>query len=150
QPRVVLMTGSDEHDTLARSWGGPGIAMLRKPVQLQQLRALLDVPLQAERPRSSAGPDRLGDLIGRSEPMRRIFNMIQKVAPTDATVMLIGESGTGKEVIASTVHQNSTRRHRPFVAVNCGALPESLIDSELFGHDKGAFTGAIKDHRGVF
>lgn len=92
----------------------------------------------------------LKDIAGASPAMQRVIQMITKVAPTDSTVLLIGESGTGKEVLAGTVHRLSNRKDKPFIAVNCAALPEALLESELFGHVKGAFTGADADKRGLF
>jgi transcriptional regulator with GAF, ATPase, and Fis domain len=90
------------------------------------------------------------DLIGASPGMRRLFREIEKVAPSDATVLLQGESGTGKELVAHSIHARSARRDKPFVAVNASALPESLAEAELFGHEKGAFTGAIASRPGRF
>lgn len=92
----------------------------------------------------------LDNFVGESSVMRQIFSLIEKVAPTDATVLISGESGTGKELAACSIHYGSPRANKPFVPVNCGAIPESLIESELFGHRKGAFTGADKDHAGYF
>ncbi len=89
-------------------------------------------------------------LIGNTPAMRRVMDLIQKVAPTDSTVLLLGESGTGKEVMANTIHRLSMRRDRPFIAINCAALPEQILESELFGHVKGAFTGADSDKVGLF
>jgi len=94
--------------------------------------------------------DRYGELIGRSEAMGRLFRTIEKVGATDATVLVVGESGTGKELVAKTLHQASRRSDGPFVAVNCAAIPETLIESELFGHEKGAFTGAHRRREGRF
>jgi len=91
-----------------------------------------------------------GNIIGRSKAMRDIFEMIQKVAPSSATVLIEGDSGTGKELVAKSIHYNSPRRDKPFVAVNCSALVENLLESELFGHEKGAFTGAIAMKKGRF
>lgn len=90
------------------------------------------------------------NIIGRSEPMQRVFDTVKKIAPYKTTALLTGESGTGKELLARAVHRNSDRADRAFVAVNCGAIPENLLESELFGHAKGAFTGAHKAKRGLF
>ena len=89
-------------------------------------------------------------IIGQSPKMTQIFNMIERVASVDATVLITGESGTGKELVAKAVHYNGKRKDGPFIAINCGAIPEALIESELFGHEKGAFTGAVKSHIGKF
>ena len=91
-----------------------------------------------------------GNIIGKSKPMQGVFETIRKVAPTNATVLIEGESGTGKELVAKSIHFNSPRREKPFVAVNCSALAESLLESELFGHEKGAFTGAVTMKKGRF
>jgi two-component system response regulator HydG len=93
---------------------------------------------------------KLGELIGSSEPMREVLDMIRLVADSSATVLIQGESGTGKELVAKTIHRTSYRRDKPFVVVDCGSLPETLLESELFGHVKGAFTGAYASKRGLF
>ena len=93
---------------------------------------------------------RFGNFIGKSKPIRDVFEMIRKVAPSNATVLIEGESGTGKELVAKSIHFNSPRRDKPFIAVNCSALAESLLGSELFGHEKGAFTGAVARKKGRF
>ena len=98
---------------------------------------------------SPAGTEHDG-LIGRSASMSRVRELIERVGPTDATVLLVGESGTGKELVAEAVHRRSSRAGGPFVAVNCGAIPELLIEAELFGHEKGSFTGAIRTQSGFF
>ena len=90
------------------------------------------------------------EIIGSSEKMQRVFELVAKVADTNSNVLILGESGTGKELIARSLHFNSGRSAKPFLAVNCGALPESLLESELFGHTKGAFTGAVADKKGLF
>ncbi len=89
-------------------------------------------------------------IIGKSAPMQRIYELIEKVAPAKATVLITGESGTGKELIARAIHFNSPRRNQPFITVNCGALPETLLESELFGHEKGSFSGAVSQRKGRF
>ena len=93
---------------------------------------------------------RFENIIGTSRKMQQVYNLINKVADTDSTVLIQGESGTGKELVARGLHFNSNRQHHPFVAINCSALPENLLESELFGHKKGAFTGAVADKRGLF
>jgi DNA-binding NtrC family response regulator len=93
---------------------------------------------------------RFENIIGTSGTMQNVYDLINKVADTDSTVLIVGESGTGKELVARGLHFNSNRQHHPFVAINCSALPENLLESELFGHKKGAFTGAVADKRGLF
>jgi DNA-binding NtrC family response regulator len=93
---------------------------------------------------------RLCELYGGCDAMRSLFDTLDRVASASATVVILGESGSGKELVANAIHQLSERRQRPFIAVNCGALPETLIESELFGHERGSFTGAARTHRGCF
>ena len=96
-------------------------------------------------------PDSIyGELVGKSESIRKIFFLIEQVAPSSASVLITGESGTGKELVARTIHKMSPRREKPFVAINCSAIPETLMESELFGHEKGAFTGAASRRQGCF
>lgn len=99
---------------------------------------------------TSSELDQFGLLVGSSKPMLKLYRTIRKVAVTEANVLIVGESGAGKELVANTLHLASMRADKPFVAINCGALSPELIDSELFGHSKGAFTGAHRDHQGVF
>lgn len=94
--------------------------------------------------------DGLGNLLGRSPVMKQLFSLIQRVAPTEATVMIMGESGVGKEVVAECIHALSHRSQGPMVAINCGSIPATLIEAELFGYEKGSFTGASRSHAGVF
>jgi len=131
---------------------------LEKPVQPAVLRTLVERAMQqsalleeTERlNRQLCYNGMLGDLVGESPAMQEIFSLIRQVAGTTASVLITGESGTGKELVARAIHQLSARRDCPFVAVNCAALPESLIESELFGHEKGSFTGAIDRRAGCF
>jgi DNA-binding NtrC family response regulator len=106
--------------------------------------------LEAVRTASSPAPARFGRLYGDSPGMQAVYRLIDKVAPTEAAVFIVGESGCGKEVVAQTIHDRSARSGGPFVAVNCGAIPANLIEAELFGYEKGAFTGAARQHRGFF
>lgn len=128
----------------------------REPLDLPRIfDTLLDFYEQLSTCRLSAKAtssklDQFGLLVGSSKPMLKLYNTIRKVAITDANVLIVGESGAGKELVANTLHLASYRAEEPFVAINCGALSPELIDSELFGHNKGAFTGALRDHRGVF
>src|SRR5262249_53496798 len=94
--------------------------------------------------------DRFGGLLGKSVAMREVFGVLERVAPSEATIVVEGETGTGKELVAEAIHAHSSRADGPFVAIDCGAIPANLIESELFGHVRGAFTGAVSDRRGVF
>ncbi|WP_249383991.1 sigma-54 dependent transcriptional regulator [Chitinivorax sp. B] len=108
----------------------------------------------AKRARATQGDvnreGRFGCVYGDSPAMVKVFSMIERVAPSDATVLIVGESGSGKELVAQTIHERSSRCNGPYVAINCGALPASLIEAELFGYEKGAFTGAVSSHQGYF
>jgi DNA-binding NtrC family response regulator len=131
---------------------------LEKPVQPGIMRALLERAIQQSRlvaeadslSRQLSYRGVLGDMIGDSSPMKEVFALVRQVAPTTASVLITGESGTGKELVARAIHRLSPRSGGPFVAVNCAALPESLVESELFGHEKGAFTGAAARSVGCF
>ncbi len=118
---------------------------IRKAIDLYHL-------IKENRLMSRALQERYGfsNIVGKSAPMQRVYELIEKVAPTKATVLITGESGTGKELIARAIHYNSNRRTKAFISVNCGALPESLLESELFGHEKGAFSGAVSQRKGRF
>jgi Nif-specific regulatory protein len=127
-------------------------SMLSQAIKISRMVAVEKEELLRSDGASRGGESRyaLGDIVGASARMREVLALTQVVAESNATVLIHGETGTGKELIARVVHSNSPRRDRPFVAVNCGALPDSLLESELFGHVKGAFTGAIKDRPGRF
>jgi two-component system NtrC family response regulator len=119
------------------------VAILQRACRLSHLdRESLDVPS------SSLSAASFGDIVGVTEVMRRIFDTIHRVARTDVTVLISGESGTGKELVARAIHAKSPRRQRPFIAINCGAIPENLVESELFGHERGSFTGAYIQRKG--
>lgn len=129
-----------------------------KPVDSNKLRIVLDRAVEfteAKREnellrRQLQDRGAFGELIGNSESMREIYALIEQVAPSTASVLITGESGTGKELVARTIHALSPRRDRPFIAINCSAIPETLMESELFGHEKGAFTGAASRREGCF
>ncbi|MEC5387873.1 sigma-54 dependent transcriptional regulator [Uliginosibacterium sp. H3] len=108
-----------------------------------------DASVSAEKV-SAATPDRFGVLLGGSPAMQELYRQIERVASTNASVLIIGESGTGKELLAKTVHDRSARSNNPFIPVNCGAIPAKLVEAELFGHEKGSFTGATHQHIGYF
>jgi len=155
---VVMMSGEKDRDVVLRSIDLGAFDFFRKPVDSRELLVILERALERRRlvaenrelKREAVEQKSFDDLIGASPDMRRLFREIEKVAPTDATVLLQGESGTGKELVAHSIHARSARRDRPFVAVNASALPESLAEAELFGHEKGAFTGAVASRPGRF
>jgi DNA-binding NtrC family response regulator len=156
--RVLLMTAFGSLETAIEAIRHGAYDYLAKPFKLAEVslavrRALDDQRLREENRRLRTEVERrygFDNLLGRSKAMHAVFEQIRAVAATDATVLLLGESGTGKELVARSIHWNSARRDGPFVAVNCAAIPETLLESELFGHEKGAFTGADRKRRGLF
>jgi two-component system response regulator HydG len=156
--RVLLMTAFGSLETAIEAIRHGAYDYLTKPFKLVEVtlavrRALEDQRLREENRRLRAEVEqRYGfeNLLGRSRAMQTVFEQIRSVAESDATMLLLGETGTGKELVARAIHWNSPRRDRAFVAVNCGAIPETLLESELFGHEKGAFTGADRRRRGLF
>jgi DNA-binding NtrC family response regulator len=117
---------------------------------LAALQAQHELPDDRPPATPSPGLVRYCDLYGASEPMQHLFRLIGKVAPTRANVLLVGESGTGKELVANAIHQMSKEKDKPFIALNCGAVSPQLIEAELFGHERGSFTGAVRMHKGCF
>jgi len=156
--QIVLITGQASIETSIQALRLGATDYLIKPINVDRLRAVLArVAAAGRRPRPAVGDDatveregRYGSLWGRSASMRKVYQQIARVAPTAVTVLVTGESGTGKELVAQTIHDASTRAGGPFLAVNCGALSPQLIESELFGHEKGSFTGAVRQHHGFF
>ena len=126
------------------------VLVLFKNRSLAAVVGVPNAPVAPTSQRPERGENRLGDLIGASPVMQQLFDMIGLVSDSSATVLIQGESGTGKELVARTIHKTSYRRDKPFVVVDCGSLPETLLESELFGHVKGAFTGATNSKRGLF
>jgi len=156
-PAVIMLTADGGAATAAAALRGGAFHYLTKPVRPVELTAVAEAAARyTELGRRSRRLERQvaettgPDLIGRAAGMQRVLAAIDKLAQTDVGILVLGESGTGKEVVARAIHLASPRRARPFVALNCGAIPESLIDSELFGHAKGAFTGAATARPGVF
>jgi two-component system response regulator PilR (NtrC family) len=157
QTEVIVMTAHSTLETAVDAMRRGAYDFVTKPFATSELRALLQKALEkraivAENLRLKAQLSHVEprDLLGRSEPMKRIVDLVRRIAKTKSTVLITGESGTGKERIARAIHDLSDRANKPFLVVNCGALPEALIESELFGHDKGAFTGAVARHLGLF
>jgi len=146
---VVIMTGQATPETTGQALNQGAVDFITKPFKHEDLIASLKGLLAAAEPQA-APPSDLGELVGVGPIMRKINALIGKVSRADTTVLLTGESGTGKEVVARLIHRYSDRAKGPFVAVNCGALPEALLESELFGFEKGAFTGAGAMKRGLF
>ncbi len=154
---VVVITGHASFDTAVDALRSQVWDYLTKPVDigvlkscLKRLRFAVDHPARLDETDQEAADAHFGLLFGASRAMRHLYDMIERVAASEVTVLLQGESGTGKELAARAVHENSPRRTQPFLALNCGAVPANLIASELFGHERGSFTGATRQHRGFF
>ena len=156
--QVIVVTGHATLESSIEAMRHGATDYLLKPINLAHLRGILsrvarppDLSAEVEDLRSELRTlGRYGRLVGASPAMQRIYDQVSRVAPTNATVLITGESGTGKEMVAQTIHDVSRRRLRPFLAVNCGAISPQIIESELFGHERGSFTGASRQHRGYF
>ena len=155
--QVVMVTGYGSVPKVVEAMNGGAFGFIEKPIDTMLLLAVLDkasekLALAAENRRlRSALHDHatLDDMVARSDKMKQLFTLVRKVAPSDASVLILGEHGTGKELVASALHQNSKRARGPFIKINCAAIPSELIESELFGHKRGSFTGALADRPGV-
>lgn len=153
---VVTAFGSAESAVEAMKLGA--YDYLTKPFQIDEVQLIIRNALEKRRlstenmllKREMASHSTLSSIIGQSEAMQKVFDVIVKVADTRSNVLICGESGTGKELVARAIHYNSSRAHMPFVAMNCSAMPETLLESELFGHMKGSFTGAMSNKAGLF
>ncbi len=154
---IIIVTGHASQESAIEALNLGAFYYLLKPVSNEELKQVVRNALEMQRLREEkvdleravhVGTER--DMIGESEGMHSVFNLIARVAKTASTVLLRGESGTGKELVARAIHVASSRANERFVSINCGALPETLLESELFGHVKGSFTGAIRDKRGLF
>ena len=155
---VLMITAYATFDTAISAWEKGAVGVIRKPFQNEQILALVaraikirrkDEELQSLRQAMVRSVNRDG-FIGRSDVMENVFRLVERVAPARSTVLITGESGTGKELVAKAIHESSPRAEFPFVVVNCSNIPSELLESELFGHTKGAFTGAIASKKGLF
>jgi DNA-binding NtrC family response regulator len=155
---VIIITGKGTVATAVDAMRQGAYDYLTKPLDVERLKALIPKALDKYNVRSAnrelqkriESMTRFADMLGQSEVMVRIYNIIAAVAPSNASVLIVGESGTGKELVARALHTKSNRAKGPFVALNCGAFPREILENELFGHEKGAFTGAINEKPGAF
>jgi DNA-binding NtrC family response regulator len=155
---VLMITAYATFDTAISAWEKGATGIIRKPFQNEQILALIAKGVKTRRKEEERVSLRQamtrsvsrGAIIGRSDKMENVFRLIERVAPARSTVLITGESGTGKEMLAKSIHESSPRAEMPFVVVNCSNIPSELLESELFGHTKGAFTGAIAAKKGLF
>lgn len=157
-PPAIVLTAHGDEAALEEALQLGAFWFLEKPLRTHMLRVLVDraVFLRREQTKSRAlevtlaHAGKLGSLVGESPAMQEVFRLLQMVGPSKASVLITGESGSGKELVARTIHDLSPRKDRPFVAINCSAIPETLMESEIFGHERGAFTGAQERRAGCF
>jgi two-component system response regulator AtoC len=155
---VIVLTGYASAETAVSAMKEGAFDYITKPVNFDELKILLKKALEKQQlflenvylRNQLKGRFEFSNIIGTSPAMKVVFERMSRIVKTDSTVLITGESGTGKELVARALHHNGTRQNKPFVAVNCGAIPEQLLESELFGHVRGAFTGAIRDKTGKF
>jgi len=152
--KVIVVTGNDDRENAIKAVALGAYDFYQKPVDLDILNLIIDRAFQLEQLEkenlilNKNIEEPLKGIIATSKPMQKLSKMIEKIAPTNVTTLLLGESGTGKEVLAKAIHNLSDRSKKPFIAVNCAAIPDNLLESELFGYEKGAFTGAAKQTKG--
>ena len=153
--KVIVVSGQGDKQNALRAVGAGAYDFLCKPVDMDELRLVLqrcvyvaELEREYRAMQHSARPDIFEDMLGANPQMQAVFDFIRKVAPTNAPVLILGESGTGKEMVAQAIHRRSAQKSGPFVAINCNSIPENLLESELFGHEKGAFTGADRQRKG--
>jgi len=155
ETKIIVVTGQDDHENALTAIGKGAYDFYHKPINSAELGLIIDrayyvheLEEENRRLQQTRNTAPLAGIITAAPQMLKICRFIEKVAPNDVTVLLLGESGTGKELLAQAVHQLSMRKNKPFCAINCAAIPENLLESELFGHEKGAFTGAVKQTKG--
>src|SRR6202051_2123293 len=155
---AIIITGKGSEERAVAAIEAGAFWYIEKPLKGAVLRALLDRALGRARDRQQVAAlrrqlreaGRIGDLVGNAQPMQDVMRLVEQVAPSSASVLITGETGSGKEILARTIHRLSPRAERPFIAINCSAIPESLMESEIFGHERGAFTGAAERRIGCF
>jgi DNA-binding NtrC family response regulator len=151
---IIFITGHGDIPTSVRAIKAGALEFLTKPVNREDLLHAIEQAiardLRAQEPNEDTGTHNFDEIVGTSEALRAVLKQVEVVAPTQSTVLILGETGTGKELIARAIHAASSRSRRPFVKLNCAAIPTGLLESELFGHEKGAFTGAIAQRIGRF
>ena len=155
---IIIITGKGTVDSAKEAMREGAYDYLEKPLKIDRLKELIPKALEKYEVKKANRSleerlnnlTRFGDLIGQSEEMRQIYATIEAAAPSTASIFIIGESGTGKELVARAIHDRSTRKKGPFVAINCAAFPREILENELFGHEKGAFTGALNEKPGCF
>ncbi len=155
---AIIITGKGSEERIVAAIEAGAFWYIEKPLKGAVLRALLDRALGRVRDQKQVAAltrqlretGKLGDLVGQSKAMQDVMRLVEQVSPSSASVLITGETGSGKEILARTIHRLSPRTDRPFIAINCSAIPESLMESEIFGHERGAFTGAAERRIGCF
>ncbi len=154
---VIMITAFGSADSAVEAMKDGAYDYITKPFKIEEIKLVVAKALERRRDKEElqrlkdeiALPYQFDEMVGKSDAMAQVFQMIQKVARSRSTVLITGESGTGKELVARAIHQHSSRKDKPFLSINCGAMPEQLLESELFGHQKGAFTSANSDKKGL-